>query len=123
MGLQGGGVLTAGVSRTRSRQELMRLEREAVILLDNWRAGTVQEFVRLNCRHCLLSPGVTGQRAAEGPVRLSGTHAVSLDGAGTSPSQQFMRFGDPILLRFQFGFAFSTTRGRITWRPSKLNNN
>lgn len=101
----------------------MRLESEAILLLDSCRAGTGQEFVRLNCRHCLLSPGVAGQRATKGPVRLSGANVISLDSAGTSPPQQLMRFGDSILLRFQFGFTFATTRGRITWRPSKLINN
>lgn len=63
----------------------MRLEREAVLLLDSRRAGTVQEFVRLNRGHRLLSPGVTGQRATKGPVRLGGAHVICLDGAGTSP--------------------------------------
>lgn len=68
MGLQAGVVLTARVPRARASQEFMRLECEAVLLLNSGRAGTVQEFVRLNGRHCLLSPGVAGQRAPEGPV-------------------------------------------------------
>lgn len=123
VGLQVGVVLASRISRTRPSQQLMRLQRQAVLLLASCRAGPVQEFVRLNCRHRLLSPGVAGQGATKGPVRLAGAHVLSLDGTGTSPPQQLMRFGDSILLRFQLGFAFTTTRGRITWRPSKLNNN
>ena len=87
MRLQAGIVLTARVSRTRAGQEFVRLESEAVLLLDGCRAGTIQEFVRLNGCHCLLSPGVAGQRAPEGPVRLRGAHVLRLDGAGTSPPQ------------------------------------
>lgn len=122
VGLQVGGVLTPRVSRTRPGQQLGRLQSEAVLLLDGGRARPGQEFVRLDCRPRLLSPGVAGQGATKGPVRLGGAHVVGLDGTRTSPPQQLMRFGDSILLRFQFGFAFPTARGGITWRPSKWNN-
>ena len=122
MRLQAGVVLTARVSGTRAGQELVRLESEAVLLLGGGRAGAAQEFVRLNGGHGLLSPGVAGQRAAEGPVCLRRAHVLRLDGAGTSPPQELVCLGDAVLLRFQFGFAFSTTRGRITWRPSKPNS-
>lgn len=123
VGLQAAAGLASRVPRARARQQFMRLGREAVLLLDGCGAGPVQEFVRPYCRHGLLSPGVAGQGATEGPVRPGGAHVLSLDGAGASPPQQLMGFGDPVLLRLQFGFAFTTTRGRITWRPSKSNNN
>lgn len=94
----------------------MRLEREAVLLLARCGAGPAQEFVRFEGGHRLLGPGVAGQRAPEGPVRL-GAHVISFDSAGASPPQQLVRFGDAVLFRFQFGFAFATTRGRIAGRP------
>ena len=124
VGLQGGAVLAARVPRAGPSQQFVRFEGQAVLLLGGHGAGPGQQLVRLEGRRRLLRPGVAGQGAAEAPVlRLGGARVLGLDGAGTSPPQQLMRFGDAVLLRFQLGFAFTATGGRITWRPSKWNNN
>lgn len=94
----------------------MRLQCEAVLLLAGCGAGPAQKFVRFNGGHRLLGPGVAGQRATEGPVRL-GTNIIGFDSTGASPTKQLVCFGDAVLFGFQFGFAFATTRGRIAGRP------